>query len=80
MTVAHCWCVPPRFSVSVCDGGQCKHQLASRLCYALGRVRERVLSEADFNRIVLEDGLRASHDARDPTSAQTAGEVWISRT
>ena len=55
---------------------QCKHQLAARLCHALGRVRERVVSEADFNRLMIEDRYR---DASAQHGLEAAHRTWASR-
>ena len=58
-------------------GCQCKHQLAARVCHALGRVRGRVVSEVEFNRLMTEDRYRdasAQHGGH-----EMAQRTWISR-
>ena len=57
---------------------QCKHQLASRLCFAMGKMRERVVPDADFNRMVSEEQYRTTQEPSSSAGPQTAGQLWIS--
>ena len=79
-TLHHCSC--PAYTNSVLlrpDSVYCKHQLASRLAHALGKVRERAVSDAEFNRLVMQDKYRPTHDTTSSSGPHTAAHVWVNR-
>ena len=80
-TLHHCSC--PAYTNSVLlrpDSVYCKHQLASRVAHALGKVRERVVSDAEFNQMVLQEKYRSAHDTAGSSSGpHTAAHVWVNR-
>ena len=77
--VPACTSADPLLCCVDCVCVQCKHQLAARLCHALGRLRDRVVSEAEFNRLMTEDRYREAPATHERAGHEAVYRTWTSK-